>query len=63
MRLTKIEKGKWYEMKSGAVGLCLQVGGTFPVSVKFDVPPWGVRFYTPREVVREVPDPTGGDKK
>ena len=60
MTIKKIKKDHWYETTHG-IGQAVRVGGTFPpsVEVKIVAPfPVGLRVMTPREVLREVPDPT-----
>jgi hypothetical protein len=57
MQIKKIKVGSTVELKSGARGKVLQVGGVFPPAVKVEVfypLPQGVRWYAPRDVVREI---------
>ena len=60
MKLTSIKVGCWYETTMG-VGKCTASGGTFPPSVMIDIVaplPRGRINFKPRDVTREVPDPT-----
>jgi hypothetical protein len=63
MELKKIKQDRWYETNVG-IGKCLRVGGTFPVSCRFQIVApihRGVVNVVPRDVIQEVPEPKNGN--
>ncbi len=60
MKQSEIKPGRWYDTKLG-VGPCIDSSGRFPPSVRIHIigpMPRGVISVTPRDVYREIDDPT-----
>jgi hypothetical protein len=60
MQLKQIKQGKYYATNTGAIGLCMRSGGTYPPSVMLDIVypfPAGTRNFKPREITSEAVNP------
>lgn len=60
MKQSEIKPGHWYDTKLG-VGPCIDSAGRFPPSVRIHIVgpmPRGVISLAPRDVYREINDPT-----
>jgi len=63
MKATAIQRDRYYEIQGLGIGQCVDTTRRCPPGFGFLFPRVGLRFVSPRAVVREVPAPEKGDAR